>query len=232
VAALERSFSPVSAAVIHKRRSVAPDRPPKGPAKRGVQAAPGGDVQGVGATQRVDARGMESFVAVDVPQPGDNPLIQQQGFDLPAPVEHPGEFREGGIERLDAHLPDRLGFVGRPFDKRPHPSETPWIAKAKFQASVIQANAQVGVRGHGLPGRMERQPSGHAQAKDQPALRGQIDHHPLGPPADADHPAVGQPLGQGLPIAVQDITAKNVHAGNRPAAQPVLQAAGDGFGLG
>ena len=84
VAGLEAALGAGGGAVVAQRRpSIAdslaeepPDGPQQGPASRLIELG--------GQGQRMDAGGVESFVAVNVAQAGDRPLVQQQGLDLPA----------------------------------------------------------------------------------------------------------------------------------------------------
>src|SRR5439155_8543929 len=79
--ALHAAFTTASVDVIALRGSTEADALAKGPADRLMQANDFGGTERSGLAQRMDARSPERLDRVDVSDPGDSALIEQDDFD-------------------------------------------------------------------------------------------------------------------------------------------------------
>jgi hypothetical protein len=157
----------------------------------------------------MDARLEQGFVGVDVPQTGDDVLVEQKSFDLAASVEGGGEVASGQLQRFEADTAHGLRLVRNPVGKAPDTTETPGIAEAQFTGDPGKVNLKVAVffdrGGLGIDG----QPPAHAQSEHQSGGRFTIHDYPLGPAMNADHPATRQNLLNPVVVAVQDVTSRH-----------------------
>jgi hypothetical protein len=132
------SFS-IGIAVVAKRAAAMI----QGPAKRCLdRTGQIDDLRGrqlVGARQRMDAGGKERFVHVNVPQAGDQLLIQQRGFDHAAGLCQP-LGQNGGAQR-ERFGPDRAIIIGR-IAQPPNAEEL--AAVEKLQQGYHDMKAELG----------------------------------------------------------------------------------------
>lgn len=118
---------------------------------------PGGEV--VRANERMNPGGEERFVHVDIPQPGDQGLIEQRGFDDAGGFRQPGgEVGCAEGKRLGAHRAVIIGRIPQP----PDAAEAPRIAEAEDDA-VSEAQLEVRVLGGGLGQRLDAESAGHSE---------------------------------------------------------------------
>src|SRR6266542_1221374 len=105
--ALHAALAAAAIAIRAERRAVQPDRLPQHPAQRLMQPRDLVGAERSGEPQWMDPGAPERLGGVDVPDPGDAPLIQEQRLDRRAPA--PAQERaqpldgEGPCERLAAH---------------------------------------------------------------------------------------------------------------------------------
>lgn len=166
-AVLESAAQAAAADVIADRRATGLDRPPEHPVE-GTMQLPDLTVGQVPArAQGADPGGEEGFIGVNVPHPGDDALVQQQGFDGPSAVTQSfAQVRGTGVPRFRPKADFADGF-----DRltRWHPTEAAEatdVTEAQF-LSRIESKPGVDVFVAGFLRVADQELSRHAQVDDQ-----------------------------------------------------------------
>src|SRR6185312_12830949 len=153
----------------------------------------GGEV--AGRPQRMDPRMPERLVGVDVPEPGDGPLVEDRGLDRRLPA---GESlrevggREPSTERLrpEPYTQVRLGLILVEQEPRTEAAE---VAVGDPRAVVELEHGPL------VAGGLVPEPAGHPQVHEQHLPAGEADDQVLAPPLDRVDAFAGQscrrPLG-------------------------------------
>lgn len=105
----------------------------------------------------------ERFVRVDISNPREEFLLEQEWFQIPASfVEQSNKILGGDFHRLGSEL----AYDARWIVYEPHPAEFAWIAKAEF-ASAVELKEDVHVWVARRCKRIDRKSAGHAKMNQQ-----------------------------------------------------------------
>ena len=167
-----------------------------------------GRSEGPGRAQRVETCGPQRLVGIDIADPDDECLIEQERLEPTRPTpQPPSEVAHG--ERRIKRLGTERGEDGRPADLRdelprdriapiqPDPPEFADVAKADLApVGQLQDKPDVWIL-RGL-GRDDEELPGHLQMDRQRGVTGQLDDDLLGPPPDRLDLPAGDGLRKGL----------------------------------
>lgn len=134
------------------------------------------DREFVGGGEWMDSGEEERFISVNIPNAGDEILIEQGGLDgaggLPEKSCQAGGFER---ERLRAEIAIG-GFFAQPEDA----AKTAWIAEADLNGAVAEIEDQVGVGLERRAGIFECELAGHAEVNVKAITVGKGDDDSLG----------------------------------------------------
>lgn len=158
---LKRAGLTVAAAVVQQRRAVVANGLVQGGLDSAQKTTRLCGIQAVGMTKRMDAGRKERLVAVDVAQPGDDPLVHEQGLDLPSALENSAEGRGRDFQRFGTEqakdvsaartarsLRARASYARGLFhavDQEPHAAESPRVAKTQLGRRARHGDAKMGM---------------------------------------------------------------------------------------
>jgi len=143
------------------------------------------DAQVTGPLKGVDVGPVQGFVRVDVAQPGQGPLIQQQGLDLPAESPYPGnELLWGNLHWLRAKSGDLWMFLQLGRFGKLYGAELALISVAELVVVVGQMEDEMGVFDLRHVGWQVEQLSAHAQVHQKAASTGEVQDDQLAPASD------------------------------------------------
>ena len=116
--------------------------------------------------QGMDSRPEKHFVGVDVADPGDRLLVEEQGLHGAAPRFHEARERgEAGLERLGAEGFDLGSGRGRP--RAAHEPEFPDIVEMKLDPPARKGDYEAGMLGRSAPRPGKQELSGHLQMENE-----------------------------------------------------------------
>ncbi len=197
-----------------------------------------------GPAQRVEPGAPERLVRVDVADPGDEGLVEQERLESPAAAAKPppeGPQREGGVERLGSVPGEQRAAVLRVQDRaasrvprpEPYPAELADVAEAEL-AAVVQREAQVDVPVGRGAGRHHEELAGHLEVDRQRGTARQVHDDQLRAPADRVDAAPGHGAGERGDRGVRGDRARPVArgTGDRGAHDEPPQVARDRLHLG
>ena len=178
----------------------------------------------------VQAGAVQAFIHIDVAQPSQKGLIEQQGFQLPAvclqtPVQV--SWGESFVKRLRAKTANHAGLILH----QPGAPELAWIVESQA-AAVIQRYDQPVVEGILAIIWLDSQITAHAQVNEQ-IIRSKVQDQKLpAPPGTAD----GLPGDALLEFiggrCLEGARPQKTNRSNLPSRQGGTQAAGNGFNFG
>ncbi len=190
--------------------------------------------EALGGAQRMDAGSKQRLVGVDVADPGDLALIEQQGLDRRAaaagqPVQVPaGEVR---VERLNAE-PGSQEVVQRGTPKSELAgAEATRVDEGDPMCAAVELEDDSRVRRRAA--RVQQQRPGHAQMDEQEHLVLELPHEVLAAPAEPLHVPAGDRVDDALGRQ-REAPARVSHLqGAQPAPLDVRrEVAPDGLDLG
>ncbi len=186
----------------------------------------------IGTRQRMNGGREQRFVAVDVAEPGNDRLIEQQRLDLTPAREDRAERPRFELERLHAQRTEFAPDVPLIAGETPDPSESPRITETQLSRPVTDANPKMGVWQYLGIHRFYRQATAHTQMKDQLNGRFEINDHPFGPSPHVDDPPPANHPPQRTRIAVDDVPSQHANADHHLAGETPVKLAGDRFSFG
>ena len=185
----------------------------------------------------------ECLVGVDVPDPGEERLVEQERLEPTLAAAEPATecpHVEGGVERLrserrehrrPADLGDELARDGVA-PVQPDPAELADVAEADL-AAIGQLEDEPDVRILRRLGRDHEQLAGHLEVDGQRRLTRQLDHDQLRAPPDALDPPSGDRGIEGLGrVRAQCPRPRTTGAGDRRAEDARAQVARHRLDLG
>lgn len=138
---------------------------------------------------RVEPCFPKSFIDVDIPQAGDEALIEQKWFQLPLAGFHHRSQTLGGKDGIE-WLGSQASQNGFSFRRQINPPELARVVEAQFAAvDKAQHHMLVALAGRSL--RNPVKPAGHSQMNQQAGAVRKIKYEELSPAADADYPLLG-----------------------------------------
>src|ERR1700722_13759977 len=211
---------PVRIHVIGNRRSTMLDRKRKRVDHRLMHFGNSRRAQSRSLRQRMNPRQEQYFVDINIAEPRDERLIQQQRLDPCLPFSQPRrKLRQPNLERL---RPQPLDASVAPLN----PSELPRIFVE--QHTLVQCEDPVGMRS--LDARGEQLPR-HAKMHDQFALI-ESDDNKLAAPCNRFNAPSRTPPSQLLRIARSNKPRSKPRRHNPPPDQVGRERANDGFDFG
>ena len=194
----------VGRGVVVDRASAPHDRLGQDPPDLVVQMPLVRRAQRAGRPERVESGRPQRLVGVDVADPGDERLVEQERLEPARPLAQPASEvadRERRVERLGperredraaADLGHQLAGH-RVAAVEPDLPELADVAEAHL-AAVGQLEDEPHVRVHGCLGRDDEQLAGHLEVDGQGGIAGQVDDDLLGAPPDGLDPSPGDGL--------------------------------------
>ena len=219
-------------AVVSNRGAFGSDGGAKNPANRPPQPPDFVGAQCGCFPEGMDARLKERFVAIDISQPGQRVLIEQQRLDRPLRAQDPPEAREIRRENV---TPDRgQRFSHREFAsiKQPEAAEAPRVAKTQLSALALQVDDQVRVPSRRFVARPDAQRTGHPQMCEETQSPRQFDLDPLPNAANRPNQASRQQPFRRTRVPVNDVAPGDADAPKPRTPQIVPQGANQGFDFG
>lgn len=201
----KRALAAVGATVIHKGRAVEADGLVQNGFDLPQQSIRHAAFEFIGTSLWMDPGGVQRFVAVDIADPGDDSLVEQQGLDLPPPTEQLPKHRRRRVERLDAQWSKPPADVRLVTGQTPHPAEATRITKPQLATSPPNRNAQVRVRLRQHIPIDDGKPAAHTQVKNQLGGRFEGEDDPFRSSRDVDHAPPRQQRGQRAWVAVNNV---------------------------
>ncbi len=139
----------------------------------------------------MDGGGEEGLVHIDVAEPGQKRLVEEDALQAARPALQHGmkaPCRESGVERLGPQLPEPTRECPVPGDDEETP-EAPHILISELSPRG-EGEDEVGVGRHGIRWSVQGQAAGHPQMPDERRPVVERKEEVLAPPADgADRPS-------------------------------------------
>ena len=176
----------------------------------------------------MDLGSEKAFIDINIAQPADEALIQQQGlngpfFLLQALIKIPGgQFK--GIRRQFGQLGPFL-----PGGQEDQESEFPHIPITQLQVPGLQIKNEVGMLVRRLSFRDQQQLSGHSEVNDQSGSVSQADQDELALSFYFSYEGARKLFSEAWPGGLQQRSGPDLDRSNLPSDQLFPEAADDGF---
>ncbi len=180
---------------------------------------------------RMDARNKQRFVAVDVAEAGNHPLIEKQGLDLPAPATQTPQRRNADGQGIRPGRRQAGGRTVRPGVK-PDAAEPPRIADAKVGGAPRKTHANVRVASQRRAARFELRPTAHPEVNDQFSRRPERKDDSLSDAFDAVETAARQSALKRPPAPAHVIRPGNPYRRHHRSDQRTTKLAHDRLNFG
>ena len=175
----------------------------------------------------MNAGGEESFIRVNISQPGDQRLIQQRGLYHPLGLlQSNRQFSRPDFQRLGAKPVIRGFGLAKPKDA----PESAGVGEAELV--VADVHHQMGMSGARGGPSLHRQTAGHPQMDIKPVAVVEFEDDFLAPAEDFLNRAIVQQSWQVQPGWLKDIEAVELDAVDPPASQPWLKGSHNGLNFG
>lgn len=195
------------------------NRPEQAPSLIGIERVSPGD--------RMKSRSMKRFIAVDVAQPGNRLLIQEEGLDLSLATQDSAKVRGRHFQGFETQFGEWSATVSLPAAQAPNSAETARVDKTQLARGSGNRNAKMGMGFDRLTSRANREPAAHAQMEDELGRRLKLQDDSLAAPMDALDPPTGKRSRKRPRITVYDIAASKPHIVQPSAGKTAIQLACD-----
>ena len=229
---LEPTGLSIRPSVVLQRGAVVLDGFSQGGSDRPEQAPGLFGIERVGPGDRMKPCSMQHFIAVDVAQPGDRMLIQEEGLELSLATQDSAKVRGRHLQGFETQLGKGSATVALPAAQAPYSAETARVDKAQLARGSGNRDAKMGMGFDRLPSRANREPTAHAQMEDELGLRLKLQDDSLAAPMDALDPPTGKRSRKRPRITVYDIAASKPHIVQPSAGKTAIQLACDRLRLG
>lgn len=175
---------------------------------------------------------MKRFIAVDVAQPGDRLLIQEEGLELALATQNSAKARGCHLQGFETQFREGSATVALPAAQAPYSAETPWVGKTQLARGSGNRDAKMGMGFEWLSFRANREPAAHAQVEDELGRRLKLEDDSLAAPMDALDPPTGKRPRKRSRITVYDVAAGEPYLVQPSADKAAIQLACDRLRLG
>jgi len=173
----------------------------------------------------------QHFVSVDIPDPGDERLVEKNTLHPPLPAAEAGGELLGGdfhgfgtqTRQLDTARQLRARHAAKE-------SKLAGVLETELPTGTVETEDETDVFSEGRAGPSPEKPPGHAEVEDEDPVAAD-EEEMLSAAADGRHrfPAQGSQPGR---AAAEKLRPQEFRPGDRQADGPPPQAGGDGFDFG
>ena len=173
------------------------------------------------------AGGKQHFVGVNIPNAGQEPLVQEEAFQPSAPPGQPGlEGRPVDLDWIGAEGPDFIAGIYPLLRHATEKTEFPDVVETQFLVRTGESDDEMGVRvGRRVPPNPEK-PAGHFEMEEEGSFPA-FEDEDFAPAPDGGHGGAFQGAKIRGSRRPQQLGQGNPHLRDLPARDPGPQPRGD-----